>query len=413
VFCRLPGAIANGDTGEVACDHYHRYREDVELAAELGLGAYRFSVSWPRVVPEGVGPPNERGLGFYDRLVDALLERRIRPLVTLYHWDLPQALQERGGWGNPDAVGWFGEYAALLAARLGDRVSDWITLNEPWVVAFVGHARGEHAPGLRDFGLALRVAHQLLLAHRSGAEVLRAGGPAASVGIALNLSPCHPAGTDPADVAAATRLDGYLNRWFLDPLFGRGYPSDMVEEYGPLLPEAAPEALEGYHGGLDFLGVNYYTRAVARAAAEAPLRLERLVPAGAEATEMGWEVYPDGFRELLLRLHGDYAPPRLVVTENGVAVADEPDSQGTVEDHARVRFLAAHLEAVADALAAGAPLDGYFAWSLLDNFEWAQGFGKRFGLVYVDYATQRRTIKASGRWYRALIDAARSGPAPP
>jgi beta-glucosidase len=412
-FCRVPGAIANGDTGDVACDHYRRDREDLELAAELGLGAYRFSVSWPRVLPQGAGAPNERGLAFYDRLVDGLLERGIRPVVTLYHWDLPQALQLRGGWGNPDVAGWFGEYAALVAGRLGDRVSDWITLNEPWVVAFPGHASGEHAPGLRDWPLALRVAHHLLLAHRAGAEALRTERPGCKVGIALNLAPCHPAGGDPEDAAAAARLDGHLNRWFLDPLFGRGYPGDLVEWYGRMLPERAPEELRGDDGGLDFLGVNYYSRAVVRASAEGELRLERVVPRGAETTEMGWEVYPDGLRELLLRVQADYAPRRLLVTENGAALPDEPNADGKVEDAHRTRFLAAHLEAVADALAAGAPLGGYFAWSLLDNFEWQHGYSKRFGLVYVDYATQRRTIKASGSWYRELIAAAgKPAPAP-
>jgi beta-glucosidase len=401
-FCRIPGAIETGETGNTASDHYRRWQEDVGLLSALGVNAYRFSVSWPRVVPEGTGDANERGLDFYDRLVDSLLAHGIRPFVTLYQWDLPLALQDRGGWGSPDVVGWFADYASVVARRLGDRVHDWITINEPEVVAFAGHAYGVHAPGERNWRLGLRVAHHLQLAHAHGAAAVRALAADASVGIALNLSPCEPWG--PGDAAAAARLDGYLNRWFLDPLFGRGYPVDLVEWYGDLLDaEAAPPS-----GGLDFLGVNYYARRLVREGGPGVLRLEQARPQEAEVTAMGWEAHPDGLRSLLERLRAEYAPRRIYVTENGAAFDDAPDPDGRVEDERRRRFLAAHVDAAARALESGVPLAGYFVWSLLDNFEWAHGTSKRFGLVYVDYETQRRTIKASGEWYRDLVAAWRA-----
>jgi beta-glucosidase len=398
VFCRVPGAIANGETGDVACDHYRRYREDVGLMAELGLGAYRFSVSWPRVLPEGRGRANDAGLDFYDRLVDTLLEHGIRPLVTLYHWDLPQALQERGGWGEPEVVERFAEYAELVGRRLGDRVADWVTLNEPAVSAWVGHLQGRHAPGARDPGLALRVAHHLLLAHRAGADALRATVDAARVGIALDLRPVFPASSSDEDAEAARRLDGHGTRWFADPLFGRGYPDDLVAWWG----ELAPPPLVGYHGRLDFLGVNYYTRQVVRAAGGV-LGLEAAVRPGLERTAMGWEVYPDGLRDLLLRLRADYGPIPLLVTENGAAFGD---------DAPRRSYLERHLTAAAEAIEAGAPLEGYYLWSLLDNFEWAEGYAKRFGIVEVDFATQRRTVRPSGHWYAELIETWRRVSAP-
>jgi beta-glucosidase len=398
VFCRVPGAIANGDTGEIACDHYRRYCEDVALLAELGLGAYRFSVSWPRVLPAGTGRSNEAGLAFYDRLVDELLAHGIRPLVTLYHWDLPQAIQERGGWPSPDAPGWFAEYASLVAERLGDRVHDWVTINEPGVVAWIGHLEGRHAPGARDFGTAVAAAHQLLLAHREGRRAIRAADAEARVGIALDLRPVHPASVAPEDAQAARLLDAHQNRWFLDPLFGRGYPAELVERLGAL----APPPLDAFDGALDFLGANYYTRHKARPSS-GPIGAEMVAPAGVATTDMGWEVYPDGLRELLARLHDDYGPVPLVVTENGAAFGD---------DRLRLDYLARHLEAAATAIESGVPLEGYFVWSLLDNFEWAEGYAKRFGVVEVDYATQRRTIRPSGRWYAALLDEWRRVAAP-
>jgi len=393
VFCRIPGAIEDGSNGEVACDHYHRLDEDLDLLATLGASAYRFSVAWTRVLPAGDGAVNEPGLAFYDRLVDGLLARGIRPFVTLYHWDLPHALQERGGWASEDAPRWFADYAAVVAARLGDRVHDWVTLNEPQVTAFAGYLAGLHPPGLRDRGLAVGIAHHLLLAHRAGAEAVRAAAPGASVGIALNLSPAYPATGSPEDKAAARIADGALNRWFLDPLHGRGYPQDVAELYGA----AAPPPLDGYDGALDFVGINYYTRQVVRASAESALGYEVLEPGGV-VTEMGWEVFPDGLREILQRVQRDYRPRAIYVTESGAAFPDEPGG----EDPARVTYLRDHFSAAADALYYGVPLAGYFVWSLLDNFEWHLGFAKRFGLVYVDYESQQRTVKASGRFFRSI-----------
>jgi beta-glucosidase len=384
-FVRIPGAIEDGDTGDSACDHYHRWREDVDLIAELGLDAYRFSVSWPRVLPDGFGRVNERGFDFYDRLVDALCEAGVRPFVTLYHWDLPQALQERGGWDSAGVDDAFAHYAALLGDRLGDRVHDWITLNEPEVAAFAGHYRGVHAPGLRDFALALRAADAMLRAHGKAVEALPGD---ASVGIALNLSPCE------GDEQATRLADGYLNRWFLDAVTGRGYPEDMLEWYGDAAPGPLPPMPT-----LDFLGVNYYYRRVVRNAPP-PLGWEQVTPEGAELSEMGWEVRPDGLRTILVRVARDYAPAALYVTENGIALPRGLD------DDRRVAYLESHLAAVEEARAAGAPVGGYFVWTLLDNFEWTFGASKRFGLVEVDFETQRRTIRRSGRWYGARIRAA-------
>jgi beta-glucosidase len=406
-FVRVPGAIESGDTGDDACDHYHRWRDDVGLMAELGLTAYRFSVSWARVLPDGFGRVNERGLAFYDELVDALCDAGIRPFVTLYHWDLPQALQERGGWDGAGVDDAFAHYAALLGDRLGDRVCDWITLNEPEVAAFAGHFSGVHAPGLRDFALALRAADAMLRAHGKAIEALPAD---ASVGIALNLSPTpaasavgQAAGARPQDRAAeggpggdegAARLaDGYLNRWFLDAVCGRGYPEDMLEWYGDAAPPQLPVLPP-----LDFLGVNYYYRRVVRSAPP-PLGWQQVTPAGAEVSEMGWEVHPAGLREILVRVAHDYAPGAIYVTENGIALPRGLD------DDRRVAYLESHLAAVAAARAAGVPVEGFFVWTLLDNFEWAYGRSKRFGLVEVDYATQRRTIRRSGRWYADVIRA--------
>jgi beta-glucosidase len=401
-FCRVPGAISTGETGDVACDHYHRWREDVTLLRDLRCGAYRLSISWPRVLPAGTGAVNEAGLAFYDRLVDALLENGIRPFVTLYHWDLPQALQDRGGWSAPETVAAIGRYADVVARRLGDRVRDWMTLNEPEVVAFAGHYVGVHAPGVKDFKTAVGVSHHLLLAHRNAADALRAANREARVGIALNLSPADPASDSQADADAAARMDGYLNRWFLDPLFARGYPKDMLELYAPYFDRGLE--LNGYDGALDFLGVNYYARRVVRAGG-GPLRADRVDPEG-EHTAIGWEVHPASFRKLLVRLHRDYAPRDMYVTENGAAY-DDVVLDDRVDDPARIAFLERHFDAAATAIAEGVPLRGYFIWTLMDNFEWAHGTSKRFGIVHTDYPTQRRRVKASGAWYRRLMAAHR------
>lgn len=404
-FCRVPGAISTGETGDPACDHYRRWREDVDLMSTIGLDAYRFSVSWPRVIPDGVGTVNERGIAFYDRLTDALLARGIRPFVTLYHWDLPQALQDRGGWTSRETVDAFASYADVVARRLGDRVRDWITINEPQIIAFLGHHQGIHAPGVRDLSTALLVSHHMLLAHRAAAAAVRAPWADARIGIALNLSPCEAASGSAADVAAATRMDGYLARWFLDPLYARGYPVDMAAVYAPYFDRASE--MTSYDGALDFLGVNYYSRHLVRVGAAPPLHADRVRPEPAERTAMGWEVHERSLTDLLIRLARDYSPGSIHVTENGAAY-DDVAVRGVVNDTERVSFLRRHITACAAAVEAGVPLDGYFVWSLLDNFEWTLGTSKRFGLVYVDFETQARALKISGRWYRALIEAHRS-----
>jgi beta-glucosidase len=402
-FSHAPGRIANGDTGDVACDHYHRWREDVALMAELGLQAYRFSVAWPRVQPDGVGPINERGLDFYDRLVDELLARGIRPFVTLYHWDLPQHLEDRGGWPSPEIVDRFAAYADAVGARLADRVAEWITLNEPQVFTFLGYVEGRHAPGRTDLIAGLAATHRAHLAHRAGMDVLRRRRPDARIGIALNLMPVVPATDDPRDAEAARRLDGAFNRWFLDPVFGRPYPADLVERYGGALGGLDLEEVHGTPAP-DFLGVNYYApRTVTHDDAVPFIGLREVQRPAVPRTAMGWEINPESLRDLLLRLHAEYAPRSIVITENGAAFDDVPDAAGFVQDDERIAYLEAHLGAMADAVAAGVPVDGYLLWSLLDNFEWAEGYAKRFGIIRVEYDTLRRTAKASARWYADLI----------
>ena len=405
-FSHTPGKIANGDTGDVASDHYHRWRKDVALMKEIGLQAYRFSIAWPRLLPEGRGRVNQPGLDFYDRLVDGLLEAGIKPFVTLYHWDLPQALQDQGGWPARSAAEAFVEYADLASRTLGDRVTYWMTLNEPFVSAFVGYLEDRHAPGHSDLDEALAAAHHLLLAHGWAVPAIRCNSPNAQVGIVLNLSGQTPASPSAADRAAAWQQDGVVNRWFLDPLSARGYPADIVQHYGRSMDFVQAGDLEAIAAPLDFLGVNYYTRGVARSsvvpeAENAP----RTVFPNPERTEMGWEVYPEGLCELLGRLHFDYRFPALYITENGAAYADQIGPDGRVDDPSRVAYLKNHFTEAAKAIAAGVPLRGYFVWSLMDNFEWAHGYSKRFGLVYVDYRTQRRVLKTSAHWYRRVIAA--------
>jgi beta-glucosidase len=410
-FAAQPGKIEDGSTPAVACDHYHLWRHDVELLRWLGLTGYRFSIAWPRIFPEGTGEPNPGGLDFYDALVDALLEAGVQPFVTLYHWDLPQALQDRGGWASRDTAAAFAEYAGTVAARLGDRVHRWATHNEPWCIATLGHEQGEHAPGRRDPAQALRVAHHLLLSHGWGAEAVRAAAPRAGVGIVLNLVPVQPASPEPADIEAARRLDGSFNRWYLDPLFLGRYPEDAIADRvrrghlaAPELPFLRAGDLRAASTPLDFLGLNYYTRVVVKAGANGEPEAVRMVPED-ELTDMGWEIHPPGLHDLLSRVHRDYAPPALYVTENGTALPDGPEEAGRVADPRRVAFLRGHLEAAHRALADGVPLRGYFVWSLLDNFEWAHGYTKRFGLYRVDFSTRRRIPKDSAFWYRDVATA--------
>ncbi|MFK4121409.1 GH1 family beta-glucosidase [Streptomyces longwoodensis] len=402
-FSHTPGKTAGGDHGDVACDHYHRWREDIALMRRLGANAYRLSVAWPRVVPGGDGPPNPKGLDFYDQLVDGLLAAGITPSVTLYHWDLPQALQDRGGWPERDTAEHFAAYAAVVAERLGDRVRHWATLNEPLCSAWIGHLEGLMAPGLTDLTAAVRASYHLLLGHGLAAQALRAAVPDAEVGIVNNLSTVHAASDRPEDVAAAHRMDGHTNRWWLDPVHGRGFPADMRELYGVDLPEQ-PGDLESIAAPLDWLGLNYYFPQTVADDPDGPAPYVRSVRrSGVPRTGMDWEVDASGIETLLMRLTDDYGARRLYVTENGSAYPDVVRPDGAIDDPERQEYLVGHLAACASAARRGAPLAGYFAWSLLDNFEWAYGYDKRFGLVHVDYRTQARTIKGTGHRYADII----------
>jgi beta-glucosidase len=402
-FSHTPGRVRNGDTGDVACDHYHRYRSDVRLMAELGLNAYRFSVAWPRIFPQGRGPINVRGLDFYDRLVDELASHGISPLATLYHWDLPQALEDAGGWPARETALAFADYAAVIGERLGDRVERFATICEPQVVAELGYRTGEHAPGRTEPDAALAAAHHLLLAHGLAVERLRATAPRAEIGIVLNLYPVHPATPHPLDVETAALIAERVNGWFLDPIAGRGYPPDAVRAAGWTGVEVQPGDLDAIARPIDFLGVNYYSRWRARSPA-----LPQLPPAEEpERTGMGWEVYPAGLVEVL-ELAAERLPGvPLYVTENGAAYPDNP--LDPTDDPARVAYLRRHLIAALEAIERGLPLRGYFVWSLLDNFEWAHGYSQRFGIVRVDFETQERQVRSSGRFWSAV---ARSGRVP-
>ncbi|MEU3659867.1 GH1 family beta-glucosidase [Streptomyces sp. NPDC032940] len=407
-FSHTPGKIDNNDHGDVACDHYHRWREDIDLMRRLGTNAYRLSVAWPRVVPGGDGPVNAKGLAFYDRLIDALLEAGITPSVTLYHWDLPQVLQDRdAGWQSRATAEHFASYASVVAERLGDRVKHWATLNEPLCSAWIGHLDGVMAPGLTDLTAAVRASYHLLLGHGLAMRSIRSAAPDAQVGIVNNLSTIHAATDREEDLAAARRMDGHTNRWWLDPVHGRGFPEDMREVYGVELPERDGD-LDLIGARLDWLGLNYYFPQTVAHDPTAPAPHVRTVRRiGVPRTGMDWEVDASGIEDLLLRLTDDYGARKLYVTENGSSYPDVVRPDGTVDDPERQEYLTAHLAACASAARKGAPLAGYFAWSLLDNFEWAYGYDKRFGLVHVDYETQVRTIKGSGHHYADIIGRAR------
>jgi beta-glucosidase len=405
-FCATPGKVRNGDTGEIACDFYHRYRDDIGLMRELGIDAFRFSIAWPRILPEGRGRVNQAGLDFYDRLVDELLGNGIAPYATLFHWDTPQCLEDEGGWPERSTVDAFCEYVEAVAARLGDRVGHWITHNEPWVVTWLGYGGGNHAPGRASDAEALATAHHLLLSHGRAVEILRSHSPHAEIGITLNIDHAYPASDDPADVAAARWADGQHNRWFLDPIFRGAYPEDMLERWAAAMPEIHPGDLEAIAVPIDFLGINNYSSPLIGASPVGgrPVVVRR---PDAERTDMGWEVVPDGLHDILVRVTRDYAPAAIYVTENGAAYADVRGHDGSVGDPERQAFLRAYIGAAGRAVADGVPLRGYFTWSLLDNFEWPWGYGKRFGLVYVDYPTLERIPKGSFYWYRDLIAAQR------
>lgn len=399
-----PGLVKNGDTGDVACDHYRRYREDVALMAQLGLTAYRFSVSWSRVLPLGTGAVNPAGLAFYDRLTDELLRHGIEPCVTLHHWDLPAALYDRGGWLKRDSAQWFAEYARVLFRKLDDRVKLWATINEPWVISDGGYLHGVLAPGHQSLFEAPIVSHHLLRAHGAAVQAYRAEGRH-RIGLVVNLEPKHPASGRPEDVAAAARANAYMNRQYLDPVFLGRYPAELGQIFGKAWPEWPEEDFRLIGQPVDFLGVNYYTRSVTRFDAAAwPLQAAPERQPGATYSEMGWEVYPRGLTDTLRWVRDEYGPLPLYVTENGAAFYDPPSVEGQrLEDPLRVEYLRSHLRAVQAALESNVDIRGYFAWSLLDNFEWALGYSKRFGIVHVDFGSQRRTRKASADFYSQVI----------
>ena len=402
-FCRQPGAIADGSHGDVACEHVARLDADLDMIAGLGVDAYRFSVSWPRVQPLGRGAWNEAGLAFYERLVDGLIARGIQPCLTLNHWDLPQALQDEGGWANRATVQCFVDYALGIAARLGHKLHSIATHNEPWVVAVLGHEVGIFAPGLKRRRIAVQVSHHLLLSHGLALQALRAAGCPAQLGIVLNLSPVQAATGTAADQARARLEDGLLLRWYMDPLFKGAYPHDVLAHLGIDAPQVQPGDMAAIAVPMDFLGINYSSRAVV--SADAPFDVTR---SGLPLTDMGWEVYPQGLTELLLRLHHDYAVPTLYIAENGAAFKDTL-ADGRVADEPRVRYLQNHIASVAEAMRQGVKMGGYMVWSLMDNFEWASGYEKRFGIVHVDYATQQRTLKDSALWYRGFLQQRKAG----
>ena len=403
-FSHSPGLVRNDETGDVACDHYRRYEEDVRLMRGLGLNAYRFSVSWSRVLPEGRGPVNERGLGFYRRLVDALLANGIQPAVTLYHWDLPAALDDRGGWLNPDIAGWFADYASTMFKALDDRVEMWTTLNEPWVVTDGGYLYGALAPGHRNLFEAPIASHNLLRAHASAVQAYRAEGKH-RIGIVVNIEPKDPASDRPEDLAATARANAYMNRHYLDPVIHGRCPEELREIFGEAWPDFPAADLDHIRQPLDFLGINYYTRSVTcDDPCALPVRAGRVRQPRHVYTETDWEVYPPGLTNTLVWIKERYGDLPLYVTENGAAFYDPPTVDGTeLSDPLRVDYLRTHLLAVHDAMKKGVDLRGYFAWSLLDNFEWSHGYSKRFGLVHVDFETQRRTPKASARFYAEVI----------
>jgi beta-glucosidase len=396
-FCAKPGTIADSSDGSRACEHYQRWQSDLDLIAKLGVNTYRFSVSWPRVQPLGSGAWNSKGLDFYERLVDGMLERGLAPYLTLNHWDLPQALQDQGGWAHRDTVHRFVDYALGMHQRLGDRVASIATHNEPWVMAILGYETGIFAPGIKERGIAMRAAHHLLLSHGMAVRALREVGCKAELGIVLNLSPIHAATDSPQDLAKARLDDGRLVRWFMDPLYKASYPQDILEHLGADAPPVQDGDMDIIATPMDFMGINYYSRSVVRAEGSYDVR-----SSGLEVTEMDWEVYPQGLTELLVRLHQDYPVPSLMITENGGAFKDLLVN-GQVHDADRVRYLQTHIAAVHQAMQQGVPMKGYMVWSLMDNFEWASGYAKRFGIVYVDYDTQQRTLKDSAKWYRDFL----------
>ena len=393
----MDGKIADASNGHVACEHYERWPEDVELISRLGVNAYRFSISWPRVQPDGQGAWNEAGFAFYDQLISALAQRGIELHLTLNHWDLPQSLQDQGGWANREVCTHFTRYATEVARRFGHRVHSICTHNEPWVIAILGYEQGIFAPGIQSKKQAMQAVHHLLLSHGMALQAMRGLGLATAMGIVLNLSPIYPASDDPLDVAKAKLDDGLILRLYMDALFKGFYPQDVIEHLGADAPPVQPGDLATIAQANDFLGVNYYTRNFSSCG-----NPWDVASTGNTVTDMGWEVYPQGLTELLCRLHNDYQPHRLWVTENGAAFKDQMIN-GVVDDAQRLAYIRDHIAATHDAMATGVPVGAYFAWSLMDNFEWASGYAKRFGLVYVDFETQQRTFKNSALWYQKFL----------
>ncbi|MFC5467342.1 GH1 family beta-glucosidase [Cohnella suwonensis] len=404
-FCRTPGKVAGGDTGERACEHYYRFREDVRLLADLGIKHYRFSIAWPRIYPEK-GKLNREGLDFYRSLLNELKECGIQPLVTVYHWDLPQWIQDEGGWTNREAVDHYMEYARTLFEEFGREVPMWNTHNEPWCAAFLGYGVGVHAPGHRNWREAIAAAHHILLSHGLAVQAYREMGLTGQIGITLNLDHNDPASDREEDLEARRRHDGYLNRWFLDPVFKGAYPQDMMEWFLPHVGEydfIQPGDLETIHEPGDLLGINYYSRGVIRSGTgHSMLLTDYVLPENSEVTDMGWEIHPESLHRLMQRLRKDYTSIPIFITENGAATKDVLEN-GKVEDEGRIRYVKAHLEQSLKFIRDGGNLKGYYLWSFLDNFEWAFGYEKRFGMVHVDYETQVRTPKASAYWYRDVM----------
>lgn len=406
-FCRMPGKVSAGDTGNIACDHYHRYKEDIQLMKSLGIKAYRFSVAWPRILPEGAGKVEKEGIRFYTDLTDELLKAGIEPYVTLYHWDLPQAMQDIGGWANPKMPEYFLEYCKVVFDALGDRVRHWITLNEPYCASMLGYYEGRQAPGIQDFSTALQAAYHLYIGHGKVVKYFRKQKLKGEIGITLNLMPRHPLGGKEENVKAARYADGYLNRWFLDPLIYKKYPDDMIALYkrkNIIVPDFTEDNMDLIGQPLDFLGLNYYNDTFIRSnPGKWPLEGEAEIPKYMQVTDRSWPITPDGLEEMLVRLKEEYHIKKILITENGASFNDIVTMEHTVEDTGRKDYLKRHLTAVHRALEKGVPVEGYFVWSLLDNFEWAFGYASRFGIIYVDFKTQERIIKSSGMWYAQCI----------
>lgn len=417
-FAKTPGKVMNGDTGDIAADHYHRFKEDVAIMRELGIEGYRFSLAWPRLLPNGVGKIQPQGFDFYNRLIDELLENGIEPLITAYHWDLPQVLQDQGGWANREIVDQFEYYTTHIATAFGDRVKDWITINEPWCVSWLGYMSGIHAPGVRNRKEALAAAHHTALAHAASSRVIKNLVPNSKVGITLNMTNVRVVGEANPDTAKVKRLmDAHLNKWWVDAYLTGTYPTELIEYYGDLVDGVIlPGDSELLIAKPDFMGINYYNDAFIGNAqpGDKPLSeggpypfdiaVNQAPPKNTSVTDFGWPITPPGLKDLLVRVHQDWPEiPNLCITENGAAFNEGPDSNGEVNDERRIQYIKSHLESVEAALSEGVPLSGYFAWSLLDNFEWAEGYDKRFGLVHVDFESQKRTLKKSAYVFRDHI----------